>query len=258
LVPFHIVRGTGIIFGKEAYAFPMRIIFIDNPVLFFTAAVTLWIVFINRRKISFSTLGWAAASAIYFILGFNSHRFWYIANPLFFIFFASVLNDHTNSWREGVSIKTKRLLSLYCIACFLFYPMIFQVVMNTLANDAMVERHYEKIASFIKKEIPKGERIYHANGSDSSYLFYFNRDNEYIIMCDPIYMFYRYPQEYRAYFDLREGRVPEPYGILRDVFGARYGYTRIENPLYIQIKRDITHFKIIYEDKLGILFEILA
>ncbi|MFH1768744.1 MAG: hypothetical protein ABH858_06265 [Candidatus Omnitrophota bacterium] len=124
-----------------------------------------------------------------------------------------------------------------------------------LTQHIKINTHYEEIAVWMDENIPAGETIYHVYWSDSPYFICLNPKNNYMVVLDPIYMFYRYPEQYLAYNDLKEGLIKNPY-IIKKIFDAAYGYSRKETPLYSQIRDDKEHFDILYEDDYGIVFKI--
>lgn len=118
--------------------------------------------------------------------------------------------------------------------------------------------HYEDTARWMNRNIPAGEIIYHASWSDSPYFICLNPKNNYLVVLDPIYMFYRYPTLYKIYEDLRYGKIKKPYRIIKKMFKAKYGYTsKLNTGLFYQINKDKKHFKILYEDNMGIVFKVM-
>lgn len=256
LVPFYSLMNAGIILGKELYSSPARFIFINNFTIFFTLNVILWMVFINRIKIGFSTLVWWACTSIYLTLAFISDKNWYISNVLFCIFFASFLHDWIDEQgRNSMLPKINKLFIIYVIIILFSAPSNIKVIKNSIARDIQVNTHYENVASWMQNHIPKGETIYHANGSDSAFFLCLNPDNDYLLFLDPIYMFYRYPEVYVVYINLREGKIDKPYEALKRIFNVRYGYTRKNNLLYNQIKQDAFHFHIILRMSWGLFLK---
>jgi len=255
MVPVYSLMDKGIIFGLEVYTQAADMTFMTNFALFFTLIIILWMAFISRPKVSFSTMVWWASAGFYFLISFKSDRFWYPANALFFVFFASFLKDYIGDgkWPDA-GRKVMRMAGVYAVIILLFLPGNARLMKNTIAMEIANNSHFERVGRWMKANLPKGERVYHANGDNASYFLCMNPDNDYLVLCDPIYMFWRYPREYAAFLALRQGRTERPYEVIREVFGARYGYTQKNRPLYDQISRDLEHFKILYEDAMGAVF----
>ena len=257
MVPIFSLMNKGIVFAQEVYTQSSELIFMVNFALFFTLIIILWIAFISRPKISFSTFVWWAAASFYFLISFKSERFWYPANVLFFIFFAAFLKDYIGKrqWQDA-GRNVNRMIVFYAVIIFAFLPYNIQLTKNTIAIDILNNSHFERVARWMKANLPKGERVYHANGDNASYFLCLNPNNDYLVLCDPIYMFWRYPKEYAIFLALRQGRIENPARAIKETFGARYGYTQKNRPLYSQIRTDSKNFKILYEDEAGVVFEI--
>ncbi|MBM3254069.1 MAG: hypothetical protein FJZ16_07445 [Candidatus Omnitrophica bacterium] len=214
--------------------------------------------FLGRTKAGFSTYVWWTCASIYLIFSFFCDRFWYTSNVLFFIFTASYLNDWIGKreWRD-VLPGINKIFFTYSVIIILFLPHSINALARSMNIYTRLNTHYENVACWMRRCIPEGETVYHAYATDSSYFICLNPKNSYLVSCDPVYMFYRYPMEFRIYEDLRKGNINNPHRVLREVFKVNYGYTRNDNALYGQIKRDASYFKILYEDEIGIVFEIL-
>ena len=78
------------------------------------------------------------------------------------------------------------------------------------------------------------------------------------MVLDPIYMYYPFPDQYKIYQDIREGRLARPDLALTRVFNTRYGYVRVNTGLAGQIIKDREHFKILYANRWGFIFRVLG
>ncbi len=79
----------------------------------------------------------------------------------------------------------------------------------------------------------------------------------YIVVLDPIYMYYHYPDKYLAYWRLKYGAVKNPHKLLQTAFKANYGYTDKKCWLGRVAVHDTDNFEILYEDDKGIVFKVL-
>lgn len=258
LVPIYSLKEVGLDFGRELYSSTTRQIITRNFSLLFTFNLVLWTMFFSRIRVSLATLVWWGCSSIYLILSFLGVRYWYTANVLFFIFFASYLKDWLRE-RElrQVLPKINIFIVLYAVGICTFSFYDSKNFRENLESHIMVNTHYEDIARWMKKHIPPGETIYHAYWSDSPFFICLNPKNNYFLVLDPIYMYYRYPREYITYKNLKKGYVGKPYVAFKEIFKVNYGYVRKDCPLSSQIKKDTDHFKVLYENYLGIVFEVL-
>jgi hypothetical protein len=251
------ILGKALDFGKEFSSSSARIIFTDNFAVFFSLNLCFWLAFIGRRKLSLSTLTWWCCSCLYLVFSFFSDRYWYQANILFFIFFASYLKDYM----EGKTLpemipKIRIILLFYLTVPIIFAAYTLNYIKSNVAVFAKMNAHYETVGKWMNKNIPEGETIYHAYWSDSPYFICFNPKNNYMVTLDPIYMFAPYPKKYVAYQGLIHGKG-DPYQIIKGTFGLTYGYTRNNNKLYKHIKAKENSFQILYEDHMGTVFKLL-
>ena len=113
------------------------------------------------------------------------------------------------------------------------------------------------MASILRKNAPKGSRVFHTNWSDSQYLIGLAPDFQYIVTLDPIYMYNFSPHLYQQYRVTSFAGSSDPYTVLRDTFGAHYGYAgkNYFGNFIGQIKSD-TRFVVLGEDELGVVFAL--
>ncbi|MBP7089090.1 MAG: hypothetical protein KBB01_07335, partial [Candidatus Omnitrophica bacterium] len=259
LVPFYTLKSIGLDFGGEFKTLPTKDVFIDNFALFFLFNLVIWIKFLTKARVSYSTLTWWACSSIYLVLSFLSNRYWYTSNVLFFIFFASFLKDwlKDKDWKT-LLVKLNTLIIICAVIFIVIFSLKFNIFSTFLKERTELNLHYEKVGLWMNKNIPPTETIYHGYWSDSPPFICLNPKNNYLVVLDPIYMFYRYPKEYIIYQNLVKGRVYNLKEAFVKVFKVNYGYLRNNNALYYQIKADSKNFKILYEDSWGIVFQVLT
>jgi hypothetical protein len=258
LVPFYTITKVKMDFGGEFNSPLSSFAFINNFTVFFIFNFILWMSFFVKKKCGFSTLVWLGCSNIYLVLSIFSNRYWYPANILFYVFFASYVRDIIEGveWKKIFS-KVGLFIVLYLAATLIIFPMNLNRVGEYIYFFNANNIHYTNAAAWMKRYIPAGETVYHASWSDSPYFICLNPKNNYLTVLDPIYMFYRYPKEFSLYQNLIWGKIEKPYEPIREVFKANYGYTRKETPLYFQIIQDPKHYKIVYEDGIGIIFKLI-
>jgi len=257
LVEGYIKKGINLGFGEELFSFSTARVFIENFALFFSLNVIFWMAVYSRVKINFATAVWAACANFYIIFAFQSDRHWYPANILFFIFFAAYLKDWlAHKEKKAVSLKINIFIILYLLIAAAFLPAGLKNLKATIEYHTRVGAHYKKVGLWMKGHIPPAETVYHNNWNESAYFICFNPANNYIVVLDPMYMFYRYPGRYLFYRDLSLGKNAEPYKALKNVFKVKYGYTRKNNSFYLRLHNAPDEFKILYEDDLGVVFKL--
>lgn len=259
LVPLYSATGVNLDFGRELFSTPLDKAFIANFFVFFSMNVVIVLSFVRRVKLSFATLTWWACAFMYALLTIFSNRHWYSLNVLFFIFFASYIND----WRRRRDWLSLRRGINYVVLCSFGVIMLLigpnrELFLKDVRQYIYASTHYENVARWMAKNIPEGEVVYHAYWSDSPFFICFNPKNDYVMLLDPIYTFWPYPYQYHFYRRLKDGRTIAPHKVLVKVFGARYGYAHVNSWLYNTVRVDKEHFDILYSDERGLVFKVIG
>ncbi|MEW6008622.1 MAG: hypothetical protein AB1629_03205 [Candidatus Omnitrophota bacterium] len=257
IVPWYYLKDVEINFGTEVFSFPTKLVVMENFLLFLALNIFLWSSSLGK-KIKFPTAVWLACFNFYLILAFFSSRYWYPANALCFIFFASYLNDLRESRNlNNFVAKANLFTSLLLLSAILVLPSNFKKICETLERNIKVCINYENAASYMRRNIPSGQTIYHAKWSDAPFFICLNPKNNYLVVCDPIYMSYYFPRIFTIYNNLQIGKLEKPYEVLDRIFKVSYGFTRRDHLIYPQVKNDPRHFKVLYENEIGIIFKII-
>ncbi|MFC1514321.1 hypothetical protein ACFL5X_00265 [Candidatus Omnitrophota bacterium] len=259
LVPFYAAR-TGVLeLGAEFFPLHTRDFFFGYPFLTLGMLSVLFFSLIRRPKVRFVTKTLFLFSAFYYLFSFMSQRYLIHAWPVCLLFFACYFSDLFSESQEGFTSKNAPVWFISGLAALMLIFSIPQIsALNTKTKSfEIINQHYETMAYFMRRHIPKGELIFHANWSDSQYFIGLNPDNDYFVTLDPVYMYHYDKVKYRLYRELSFGRVRDPYTALKEEFGTRYGYAgkNYFNGLINQVKAD-SRFSIVKEDRLGILFAL--
>jgi hypothetical protein len=251
LVPLYTFAGIDIGFSGETKALGLLYAVINNLALILALIMSLCAAIFTKKKMSLASRMWLYPSLVCLGLALISMRYWYQANALFFVFFASYARD----WLKNKSGKV--LIALYLVIVAALFPFSRRQLMRMTAYLTLRNSHYEDVGRWMRKHIPAGKTIYHSYWDDAAYFLCFNPKDNYLNINDPIYMFYRYPRELEIINNLSLGRVGNPAEVISRIFKADYGYVRKQEPLYRQIKEKPGYFKILYEDGEGAVFTIL-
>jgi len=259
LVPLYGLSGTDLGFASEMQAFNTKFTFINNFSLFFSFNLVLWVSFLIKRRVSLATSLWLTCTSIFLFLAFFANRYWYQANVLFFIFFASYANDSIagKDWVNFLQ-RFKMPVALFLFVIIIFFAIGLKQLKEFLAFSYTRSRHFENVACWMQKNIPPDQTIYHSYWTDSPYFICLNPKDNYLNALDPIYMFYRYPQEFNLLKELSLGRVDKPAVAIGRIFRAKYGYVNKFEPLYRQMLAYPGNCKLIYENDEGAVFKILT
>ncbi len=257
LVPLYGLRGADLGFGSELQAFDTKLTLIGNFAVFLSLNVILWVALLTKRVVSLATAVWLASAGIYLFLAFFGNRYWYQANALFFIFFASCLNDWRGDKNRAKPMQRFKFpAALYFIISLVFLAPNLKQLKGFMEFSCARSLHFENAGRWMNKNIPANQTIYHSYWTDAPYFICLNPKDNYINALDPIYMFYRYPREFNLLNELSLGRVDKPDEAIGRIFKARYGYLNKFEPLYRQINDAPRYFKILYEDSEGIIFKL--
>lgn len=250
-------KGLDLKLGSELFSFPAARVFIENFAVLFSLNLVLWVAFFSKKRISFSTAVWFACANFYLLLALSANRHWYAVNILFFIGLASYLKDLKGErpWEE-FNRKINFFILGYLILILFYFPGAIKNLAGNIDRSIRLGNHYKDVSFWMKTHIPAGQLIYHNYWSDPSYFLCFNPNNDYLVVLDPFYMYHRYPELYLFYLDLSKGNVGNVYDSLNNVFKVNYGYTRKDNLFYAKVMDDHLRFNILYEDDLGIVFDL--
>lgn len=250
-------KGLDLKLGSELFSFPAARVFIENFAVLFSLNLVLWAAFFSKKRISFSTAVWFACANFYLLLALSANRHWYAVNILFFIALASYLKDLKGErpWGE-FNRKINFFILGYLILILFYFPGAIKNLAGNIDRSIRLGNHYKDVSFWMKTHIPPGQLIYHNYWSDPSYFLCFNPNNDYLVVLDPFYMYHRYPELYLFYLDLSKGNVDNVYDSLNNIFKVNYGYTRKDNLFCAKVMNDPSRFNILYEDDLGIVFDL--
>lgn len=245
LVPWYAAK-TGVLeLGAEFFPLNTQQLVQYFPLLIpgLLSGVYLWV---NKNIVSKQLfIVWS----VYLFLGLVARKNLTLGYPFFLLWLASVLKD-----------KSPTLLGLLLTFLIVGNGTIstYNSLQQSLFSESVYNSHFEKVANWLKTNIPAGETIFHTNWSDSQYLIGLDPKHNFIVTLDPIYMYSWNPDLYKKYRDISFGNSEKPYEDIKKHFGAKYGYAgkNYFGGLITQIRQDKTHFTILAEDYLGVIFRL--
>ncbi len=242
--------------GLELFPVLTNELFIKNLLIFLSLIAIIFHYLIFPQKLSLDTLCFFTGASFYSFLGIFSYRFWYPAVIFITLFIVFYLKDN---YRK-IKLKKILLYSLILVIGLSLFELLTHYYYNSFTSfvKSTIERnlHYQRVAYWMRKNIPEGELIYHAYWSDSPFFICMNPKNKYFVVLDPIFMWARDSKKYYIYSDLGYGKIINSWEVLKKVFKVKYGYARKSAGIYKRIKEDKKHFEILYEDKQGIVFRL--
>jgi len=261
LTPVYALGGSNIGFAMELYSDSAKRALLGNLPVFMAFGGMLWAALCYRPKVSFHTVVYVACASIYFVLAMLSNRFWFPAIPLAMLAAASFMKDLL----EQPEADESRRLFLSRVMLAVWFVMALPLCWhNAKSMDSRIKYKnnfslsYEKAALWMSGNIPPGETVYHSSWGDSPFLICLNPRNNYLVVLDPIYMYYWSPDIYALYQDLYEGRPSmDPYKALKEVFKTTYGITSTKCGFYQMIKND-DRFRVLYNEMDLAVFKLAA
>jgi len=253
----------GLELGAEMFPISTRDFAMEYPFILGAVVLILALACGYGQKIKTQTKIWMGMAGLFFILSFFSHYYVVHSYPFVLIALAAYLSDWWESRGKALFIwQYKKLtawfFSLAGLGVFAFTGIhTYNVFYELSRNQMYYNLHYEKVADWMANNIPSGELIFHTNWSDGQYFIGLNPRDDYFVAMDALYMYYRDPVKYRLYRDVSFGKATDPYSVLKDDFGVRYGYAgkNYFSGLIDQIRPD-SRFEILAEDGLGVVFKL--
>jgi len=262
LTPLYALGGSKIAFAMELYSVTSKTAFITNSVVFTAFWAMMWAAWIYRPRISLHTMVFGVAANLYYLLSLLSNRFWFPAVPLAIVTAAAFARDLSLRLDQTQPDKKRNVARIAVVLWALMaLPLTLACVKGLEArlkykNEFSLK--YERAAVWMSKNIPPGETIFHSSWGESPYLICLNPRGRYLVVLDPIYMYYWSKDVYELYQDLFEGRsTMDPYKALSEVFKTRYGITSKNAGFYHLIEKD-ARFRPLYDDKDIVIFTLEA
>jgi hypothetical protein len=119
--------------------------------------------------------------------------------------------------------------------------------------------HFERLARTVAAQAPPGALIYTCDWDEPPELLYFNDQHRYMVMLDPVFMYFWDPSLWRLWHDASNAMLTpdEVHRAFKERFQACFGVCgRKFQPFRDLIGRD-RRYKILDEDDEGFAFKVL-
>lgn len=258
LTPFYAFEDQGLDFGSEMFSPNARAVFLNQLTVFIYFAVMFWKILIDKVKISHTGFLFILAAQFYFALSFTGNRFWFMAVALSTLALAVFIRDaffegNPRPHHSSAAITAYIALSVFIIGVL---PIRADEAIRKTKSTEASRIIIEQTALWMKENIPEGEKVFHSSWSLSPFLICLNPKNDYLVVLDPIYMYYWSPSVQNIYQQLCKGKEQDAYYHLKNTFKTRYGLTSVNHGFYELIDTD-PRFKILYRNKDMVVFEVL-
>ena len=253
----------GLELGAEMFPLSTRDFALEYPFILGGVMLLLALAASSGNKTRTATKIWMAMAGLFFGLSFFSHYYVVHSYPFILLAVAAYISDWWDSRGHLLGIFSHKIL-MRRLAPVIIAVVLAVAGLNTYKSFCYLaiaqmyyNLHYERIAKWMSENIPPGELIFHTNWSDGQYFIGLNPRDDYFVAMDALYMYYRDPKKYKLYREVSFGRASDPYTVLKDDFGVRYGYAgkNYFSGLIQQIRPD-SRFEILAEDGMGLVFKL--
>ncbi len=262
LVPLYAMK-WGLELGAEFFPISTRDFVLGYPFILIGLIVLAALATSSGVKIKTATKIWMSIAGFFFVFAFFSQRYITHAYPLILIAVAAYISDWWDSRGQALGVRQYKNLANWALILIVgggfavtgLYT--YKAFRESARSEMYYNLHYERISKWMSANIPPGELIFHTNWSDGQYFIGMNPQDDYFVVLDPMYMYYRDTKQYKLYRDVAFGRAKDPYAVLKNDFGVRYGYAgkNYFSGLITQIRPD-ARFEILAEDGMGLVFRL--
>jgi hypothetical protein len=139
--------------------------------------------------------------------------------------------------------------------------VVFFVALSHVANIKKYRRIHESSyrapAEWLSQHTELNAQVFTCDWDDAPELFFYNHRNRYLVILDPYYMYAWKKDIYDIWDSIRMGRSSDPARMIRDTFGARFGYCTSDfAELRLQLASD-PRARIVSSTENGYVFELL-
>ena len=112
-------------------------------------------------------------------------------------------------------------------------------------------------STWLATHTPEGERVFHTDWDDFTWLFFHNSHNTYITGLDPTYMQMYDPELYDVWVDISRGDLDKPSQAILESFGASYVITDLAHKDFLNQAEMDSHMEEVYRDEYAVIFQIV-
>lgn len=250
----------GLELGAEFYPIDTRSFVLGYPFILIGLVFLIAAGMSAGKQVKTATKMWMAIAGFFFVFSFFSQRYIIHGYPLMLIALASYSSDWWGSRERSALLRQSKVIRRLLLGGIgvIFLAISFhtyKLFREFASRELIFNRHYEAVGKWMAQNIPAGDVIFHANWSDSQYFIGINPANDYFVTLDPIFMYAWDKRKYNLYRDIAFGRTADPYKLLKEDFGVRYGYVgkNYFSGLINQVRAD-ARFAVLAEDGLGVIF----
>ncbi len=203
-------------------------------------------------------------------LVFQSRRFVEYFPAFALIFAAISLAPTLKIWWDGLRGSQETILPddavspvihgilVGVIGLFLVFTVYtnLQAAKNTLADTRSSER-FEQASAWLMENTPAGERIFHTDWDDFTWLFFHNSHNIYLTGLDPTYMQIYDAELYDLWVNVTRGEVDAPSQVIVERFETHFVITDLAHDEFLDQAAQDPNMVEVYRDDYSVIFQII-
>jgi hypothetical protein len=125
-----------------------------------------------------------------------------------------------------------------------------------LMQSAKPDQRYAKVAAWLARNTPAGERIFQTDWDDFPRLFFHNTHNTYLLGLDPTYMQLFDPDLYDQWVEITQGDVRRPSAAIVSLFNTNYVMSDLNHQDFIDQAEADPAMLLVYRDDEAVVFRI--
>ena len=159
---------------------------------------------------------------------------------------------HTGIWPRWQAGLPATVLGLLVLAGMVYTLPDAQKLMQSAKPD----QRYAKVAAWLARNTPAGERIFQTDWDDFPRLFFHNTHNTYLLGLDPTYMQLFDPDLYDQWVEITQGDVRRPSAAIVSLFNTNYVMSDLNHQDFIDQAEADPAMQLVYRDDEAVVFRI--
>ncbi|GAB4577682.1 MAG: hypothetical protein Fur0022_04130 [Anaerolineales bacterium] len=143
------------------------------------------------------------------------------------------------------------------LALFLAIYFNLEAARENFADTRSSER-FADASAWLAENTPPGERVFHTDWDDFTWLFFHNSHNTYLTGLDPTYMQIYDAELYNLWVDITQGDIQTPSEVITETFGARYVITDLGHEDFLAQAATDPRMQEVHRDEYAVVFQIIG
>ncbi len=219
----------------------------------------------RTRALSTSALALLAMNVVLGLLAFMSVQFIVFWAPLAILLAGRVWTElAADRPLRQIWVENRRELLLgagalaLCLAAGQYADSV--VRLREKAQGTYTRSGERAAVDYLREHAAPDDLVYHNFWWDFSVLYHYRPEGRYVVGLDPVFMYRRDPEKFRAMLQAYDGKASNVYEIVAKQFGARWVYVSRSNfsPSFVALLRDDPRFVRVYQDRNAGVYQVRA